>query len=199
MKAHLWHGYPGRWSWRLVFWLFLMVACWPAQGRAGGAQGTRRDNPQGWARVTVDQGRLSVDLRDAEVGEVLSQIAQQTGIPILVSPSAEKRVSVQFTGLELDKGLRRLMRLASVSYTILYAPRPAGVVAISEIRVFGEATEGAPRQPIVAEQDTKESAEDIGQRFAAALAQAQATSPAPAANEESEAARRFREMLERAR
>jgi hypothetical protein len=38
----------------------------------------------------------------------------------------------------LDQGLRRLLRAASLSYTLLYTQGPAEVVTLQEVRVFGE-------------------------------------------------------------
>lgn len=193
----------------MIVWPFLLiVACWPAQGLEVRTQGTQGDNPRGWARVTVERGRLSVDLKQADIQTVLAQIGEQAGIAI-IGPKDQKTISVHFTGVELEKGLRRLLRLASLNHIILYTAGPAGAVTIKEVRVFGEEKGGASLQPtvakrdaeerIVAEQEAKESAEDAVQRFTAALTQALGAPPSPAGEEESEAARRFRELLEQAR
>lgn len=199
MRATLRRGYKNMWAMGLAFSLILLVACWPTQGPEGGTRGVERDAPRRWSKVTVDQGRLSVDLRQADIHTVLAQIGKQVGIPILIGAIDRKTVSVEFTDVELERGLRRLLRLASLSHTILYAQGPAGTVAMRAVHVFGEGKGEATPQPIIAEREVDESAEDAGQRFAAALMQAQAASPPSAGGEESEAARRFREALERAR
>src|SRR5262249_48137420 len=80
--------------------------------------------------VSVQQGQLSVDLWEADVEEVFAQIGQKAGIPIIMSPSAGEKISVQFTGVTLEQGLRRLLQRASRSYAILYASDPAGGVAM---------------------------------------------------------------------
>jgi hypothetical protein len=63
-------------------------------------------------QVAVHQGRLSVNLWEGDIREVLVQIQQQSGIPISVSPGPEPKVSAQFTDVALDQGLRRLLQLA---------------------------------------------------------------------------------------
>jgi hypothetical protein len=84
-------------------------------------------------QVAVQQGRLSVNLWEADLGEVLAQIQQQAGISIGVSPSPEPTVSVQFTDVALDQGLRRLVQLASRSYAMRFAPGPTGEVTLKEV------------------------------------------------------------------
>jgi type II secretory pathway component GspD/PulD (secretin) len=147
-------------------------------------------------QVAVHQGRLSVNLVEADLGEVLAQIREQAGIPILISPSARERVSIQFRDLALDQGLRRILQRVSRSYAIRYAPSPAGDGAILEVRVFEEAHIGSPL-PVVAERAGEEPAAEAGQRFVDALRQRQAAAPAVAREGESAAASRFSEALER--
>ena len=60
--------------------------------------------------VAVHDGRLSVDVQEADLAEVLAHIGRQAGIRISAGPSAGKRVSASFTGVALEDGLRRLLR-----------------------------------------------------------------------------------------
>jgi type II secretory pathway component GspD/PulD (secretin) len=94
--------------------------------------------------VVVHNGLLSADLRETPVREVLAAIGQQAGLRVYVDASANGMVNAQFTDLPLDQGLRRLLRAASVSYTLLYARGPAETVVLQEVRVFGEARGGGP-------------------------------------------------------
>ena len=146
--------------------------------------------------VAVQQGQLSVDLWEADVEEVLAQIGQKAGIPIIMSPSAGETISVQFTGVALEQGLRRVLQRASRSYVMLYTSDPAGGVAMREVRVFGKAHAGGAG-PVVAERVQEEPMAEAGQRFVEALMQHQAAAPPVASGEESDVARRFREALER--
>jgi hypothetical protein len=85
------------------------------------------------------------------MAEVLAQIGRQTGIRISSGPSSGKKVSARFSGVELEEGLRRLLRSASLSHIFLYASIPAGSVKISEVRVLGEGKETSPPPATLAE------------------------------------------------
>jgi hypothetical protein len=147
-------------------------------------------------QVAVHQGRLSVDLWEADLGEVLAQIHQQAGISIRVSPGPEHTVSVQFTAVALDQGLRRVLQLASRSYAMRYAPGPTGEVTLQEVQVFAEAPAG-DQSPAGAAHAGEEPEAAVGQRFVDTLLQRQAAAPAVAREDESDAASRFRDALER--
>ena len=147
--------------------------------------------------VAVQQGQLSVDLWEADVKEVFTQIGQKAGVPIIMSSSAGETISAQFTGVTLEQGLRRLLQQASRSYAMLYAPDPAGGMAMREVRVFGKAHDGGPI-PVVAERAAEQPTVEAGQCFVEAFMQHhQAAAPPVASEEESDAVRRFREALER--
>jgi hypothetical protein len=147
-------------------------------------------------QVTVHQGRLSVDLWEADLGEVLAQIHQQAGISIRVSPGPEHTVSMQFTDVALDQGLRRVLQLASRSSAMRYAPGPTGEVSLQEVQVFAEAPAGDQR-PAGAAHAGETPGAAVGQRFVDTLVQRQAAAPAVAREDESDAVSRFREALER--
>jgi hypothetical protein len=105
-------------------------------GRPASAGEGRSDAPAIRLLLTVHQGRLSVDLWDAEVGMVLARLAQAAGLTVFGSPIAGIRVSAQFTDAELEQGLRRLLRLASLSYAMRYARGSTGAIVLEEVRVF---------------------------------------------------------------
>jgi hypothetical protein len=119
----------GAWSW----------------GQGLRAEDTRKRRAALGRAVVVHQGQLSVDVQAADLGEVLAQIGRQAGIRISVGPSAGKKVSTRFADVELEEGLRRLLRLASLNHVFLYAPGPDGTVAITEVRVLGEGTAESTR------------------------------------------------------
>ena len=166
----------------LVFLLLIPVA----QLRAGGPR----------LQVAVHQGRLSVNLWEADLGEVLAQIHQQAGISIRVSPSPAPRLSVQFTDLALDDGLRHLLQLASQNYAMHYAPGPTGEVTLQEVQVFAQAPAGDQSPAGVAHVKETPGAE-VGQRFVDAMLQRQAAAPTVIHEDESDAASHFRDALER--
>jgi hypothetical protein len=86
-------------------------------------------------RITAHDGRLSVDVHQAEIGAVLAQIGAQAGVHIVFASPAARQVSAQFSGVELDAGLRHLLRLAALSYLIRYGPGPTGAPVVQEVRV----------------------------------------------------------------
>lgn len=179
----------------LLVLLFLVPVARPGAGAPPpGDSSVQRRAPR--LQVAVHQGRLSVNLWEADLREVLAQIQQQAGISIRVSPSPEHTVSVQFTDVALDQGLRRLLQLASRSYAMRYAPGPTGEVALQEVQVFAQAPAGDQSPAGAAHVEEKPRAE-VGQRFVDAVRQAQAAAPAVAREDESDAASRIREALER--
>jgi hypothetical protein len=130
------HSSDPRWTCSLLVGLLIVFTAWtsawplkPLRGRLP---------------VAVHAGQLSVDLREASVREVLAAIGQQAGLRVHVDAAGDRNVSAQFTHVALDQGLRRLLRAASLSYTLLYAPGPAATATLHEVRVFAEAPGAAP-------------------------------------------------------
>lgn len=203
MRGKLGIRWRGRWAWGLVLWLFLTGACWPAQRPEGRRHGAQRERTS----VTVEQGRLSVDLRQADMQTVLAHIGEQAGIAIFVGSMDRRTISAQFAGVDLEQGLRRLLRLASLDYLLLYARESTGAVTLREVRVFAEEQGERSPKPLAAEreeravavQELTDSAEDASQRFAAALTQAMGAFGAPPADAGHEVARSLRAALEQAR
>ena len=159
------------------------------------------DTFQGYAAepqqdIIVHQGRLSVNLRASDVWDVLMVIGEQSGITIRGNPRPKTRVSTQFTGIPLDEGLRRLLRLASLSSTMVYNHAATGAV-LTAVHVFEEATGAAPPLEIAVAPRTENRQEDGGQSFAEALAQLSSSVPPPAVAEY-DGAERFRALLESA-
>ena len=147
-------GCRARHVWKVVACSLLLFMCWPAQGqtsRGGRPQEARQGGSEGLAKVTVVQGRLSVDLKEADIQMVLMQIAQQAGFTLLTGPIGHKTVSVQFADMPLEQGLRRLLRLAALDHAMRSAPDAAGRVALQELRVF---IAGTPGHLVVAARDT---------------------------------------------
>jgi hypothetical protein len=124
-----------------------------SQGKGWPAEATRERRAAPRLDVRVHDGRLSVDVQAADLGEVLAQIGRQASIQISTGPSAGTRVSAKFSGAALEEGLCRLLRLASLSHLFLYAPGPGGSVVLAEVRVWGEGNEVSPRQATITAPD----------------------------------------------
>jgi hypothetical protein len=170
--------------------------------------------------ITAQEGRLSVDLKDAEMPDIFAQIGKEAGITIVFEAASRKRVSIQFRDMEFDQGLRRLLGLAALDYVIVYAQEPGGAVGIREVRILntapGSAEHAAPRvewpaapvqsvsaPPAISGDNEgtrrfREALERAGRRVDGPAAPAQPGSGSPAVSADSEGTRRFREALERA-
>lgn len=129
-------------------------------------------------RIRVQQGRLTLSLRDDDVRQVIMELGQLAGIPVILGPIPERRVSAEFTDVELEEGFRRLLRLAALNHTILYAQGPGGKLTITKVLVFGPQPGGAPLPPTAAESDSGESAADGSRHMLSAIIERQAASPA---------------------
>jgi hypothetical protein len=127
--------------WRIGVVTALLVGLLAGLG-AGAPAGMR-------LRITAQHGQLSVDVHQADIRAVLAQIGAQAGVRIVWAQPAAREVSAQFSGVELDAGLRHLLRLASLSYLVLYGQGPTGAPVVHEVRVYGG--EAGPGEPAAAE------------------------------------------------
>jgi hypothetical protein len=136
-----------RWGCRVLLGLLMTLTVWTAawsQARTRSVENVSL-KPQGaQMHVTVNEGSLSVDLREAPVREVLAMIGQQAGLHVRIDAATTPSVSAQFTAMALDQGLRRLLRGTSLSYALLYTRGPAATAILHEVRVFGEARGEGP-------------------------------------------------------
>ena len=200
------HQYIGYWIFGIVAGLLVLLSpctgAW-SQGTGRPAEGTRQRSAAKGLYVVVQEGRLSVDVQEADLGEVLTQVGRQAGIRISSGPSSGKRVSTRFAGVELEEGLRRLLRLASLSHIFLYTNGPGGTVTISEVRVLGEGQDTTPRPATVVEPRVQENEPNAGTPVRKGRRQApdvvepvQESTPDPVQGEPSEVTRRVREVFQ---
>jgi len=143
--------------WGITLGLFLCVDCHTATGaltkQSPSPELRQPDGAQALASITVADGRLSVNLRQAELQEVLSRIGKEAGFSLKMASTARETISAQFTDMALTQGLRRLLRLASLSYAMIYEAKDNPGADLKELWVFSTGNEGAPDFPIVARRD----------------------------------------------
>jgi hypothetical protein len=189
----------------LVGLLCCLVPCTGAwsQGKRLQTEDTHQKSAAKRLDVAVHEGRLSLDLQEADMEEVLAQIGRQAGIRISPGPSSGKRVSARFSGVELEEGIRRLLRSVSLSHIFMYARKSAGSVTISEVRVLGEGKEPTPPPASLAEPGLHTNAQDIGAPVGKGRRQApevvqpvQEPTPESGQGEPSEVTRRVREVFQ---
>ena len=82
--------------------------------------------------VAVEQGRLTVDVRDAPLDDVLQAVGEEAGIAVELHGDLTAAVTNSFADLPLDEGIRRLLR--GHSYTL--SSSDAGRIGRIEISVL---------------------------------------------------------------
>ncbi len=131
----------------LVLFLLVFFAGIPvfaaAAGREGettGDEGTalQSEIPRPLSRVEVKNGRLSVELVDAGFVEVMQAISEKSGIKMEIAGGVyAKTVTTSFSGLDLERGIARLLSLVKEkNYMIRYDSK--GMV--SKVEVYGSGT-----------------------------------------------------------
>lgn len=87
--------------------IILLSTCLPAVGapppRPAEAERSQRE------LVQVADGRLTVDVREASLSEVLEEIARQSGLVLKGHTSIDVRIDAQFDRLPLEHGLRVIL------------------------------------------------------------------------------------------
>lgn len=197
MVAHDSYRQRVGWHWSISVTILGVLALWGSAWLQSPEAGEARPNhlePQ--RHIAVHQGQLSVQLQEADLVEVLAEIGRQAGIAITGSLRSEPRLSAHFTGVPLEGGLRRLLRIASLSSAMVYAQGSGGAVDLSEVHVFETAREAAAPLQAIAMGGDAASPGETSLPFSAALAEISQTWAAPTEAEESDMTRRFRATLE---
>ena len=139
MESSRRHGWRVGWSLGALTAVFLTLTPWLEgalpQRTGQQAEATSQKSSVQREHVAVQQGRLSVDLRNADVTAVLTQIEDRRD-PYYHRPHRPATDQRPIFKHRVEQGLRRLLRLASLSYTILYTLKPDGTVRMKEVRVF---------------------------------------------------------------
>jgi hypothetical protein len=136
-----------RWGCRVLLGVLMTLTVWTgawSEARTRGVENASLRPRGAQMDVTVREGSLSVDLREAPVREVLATIGRQAGFSVHIDGAVHHTVSAQFTAMAVDEGLSRLLRMASLSYALLYTRSPATTAILHEVRVFGEERRAEP-------------------------------------------------------
>jgi hypothetical protein len=169
--------------WRIGVVTALLVGL--LAGLGAGAPAERR------LHITAHDGQLTVDVHRADIGAVLAQIGAQAGVRIVWTQPVAREVSAQFAGVELEAGLRHLLRLAALSYLMLYGQGPTGAPVVHEVRVYGGAA--GTEEPAAAAPPPEAR---VGELAPTAPAQEATDPPSPAP---AQPFRRFQERIEASR
>jgi hypothetical protein len=72
--------------------------------------------------IEVKDGKLSVDVTNADLGSVMNQIGAKMNVPVQVNGAVfSRKITTKFSGLDIDRGIERLLTLAKENnYLIRY-------------------------------------------------------------------------------
>jgi len=133
--------------WAFITSLLLIMSCPAAHGAVAQESPTLEVRQfkaaEALTSVKVVDGRLSVNLKEADLGDALSRVGHEAGFVLKMMPTAQKTISAQFVDMTLIQGVRRLLRLASLSYAMVYDEKDQATDGLKELWVFGMTKEGA--------------------------------------------------------
>lgn len=97
--------------------------------------------PKPVMNIEVKDGLLSVEISDAEFGDVIKEIAEKARFKVEISGDvAYKKISTNFKGVDIEKGIRRLLTIITIikgkDYTISYNSEGF----IDKLEVYGESS-----------------------------------------------------------
>jgi hypothetical protein len=102
-------------------------------------------------RVVYDTDRLSLSVKEVPLDEALQAVSAETRVAIRLLTEADDAVTMDFAGLTLEEGLKRLLK--RYSYSFVYAPaEDSGAEVLAAVIVFAQ---GAP-------DDSSEPGVDVG-------------------------------------
>ena len=112
--------------------------------------------------IAFKNGRLSIDVRDADIGDVLREIAEKANIPIRLHGNIKGRTTFRMMDVTVEELLRRLSRNHALIFERLADKRSYRIVGIG---AFGEGTLSAVRQGHLASVlDNPESSDEAASR-----------------------------------
>ena len=112
------------------------VLCHPVSALA-------QTGPASGLDISLEDGRLTMNVRDASLSQVLQAIAAKEGFALDIAGKLDSKVSVSFENIPIERALRRIVGRSS--YIIELAP-PASTGAprrIGKLTVFAR---GAPER-----------------------------------------------------
>ncbi|MFQ5828837.1 MAG: HEAT repeat domain-containing protein [Candidatus Methylomirabilia bacterium] len=121
------------------------------------SQGVAQQAPAAAIDVVVEDGLLTVDVRDVALADVLRAIGEQAGLKVSIRGDITTRVTRSFTDVPLEEGIRRLARGHSVA---LFHDAPQGETEagpLTEVWVM----ESSPGQAVRTRVDPRERATQL--------------------------------------
>ena len=94
---------------RLAPVLSLIGLCLAGAPPTPGLAGPPVDRATAAGQIVYEAGRLTVDLKQASLRQVLTTVARQAGFRLTIRGDRDPLVSTSFTGFSVNDGLRRLL------------------------------------------------------------------------------------------
>ncbi len=91
--------------------------------------------------ISLEDGRLSMNVRDVSLSRVLGAIAAKGGFALDIAGELDSKVSASFENVPLERGLRRIVGRSSYIIELVPATGAAGPRRIARLSVFAR---GAP-------------------------------------------------------
>jgi hypothetical protein len=98
---------------------------------------------EGESIVMSQDGRISMDLVDARLDAVLSDLSKKAPLQVKGRPGGSDRLTVHFSGLTLEEALHKLM--AGYNYALFLPPK--GHKGTATLTIVGKAVPGATVSP----------------------------------------------------
>ena len=142
----------------VVFLTLACLVCVPAYAgtpdvAAGASESPPAQETKPLSRIEFSGGRLSVELVDAGFGDVMKEIAAQSGIKVEISGGVSgKKLTTSFKGLDLERGIARLLSLVQEKN---YLVRYDSAGAVSKVEIYGTAAPSGTAGPAAAASDER--------------------------------------------
>ena len=111
---------------RLFLILFYLLLCAPAAGSF--AAGPDMAAPD--LGIRVHEGRVSMDVRDADMGQVLKELARKAGIHLSLDPGMRGKITMKMTGVPVESALKALCKNRAVVFEYRPETRTYKVVQV---------------------------------------------------------------------
>lgn len=125
---------------RIILWL--TVAALVA---VGGTVAMASNAPGSAVSISIENGLLTLKLKEASLLDVLNQIVDKTGIEVEIRTELQPTISADISGVPLDKGLKRLLN--NYSYITVYGPQASGTDSsgIQKIVIYNRSGQAGSR------------------------------------------------------
>ena len=108
---------------RSILFLFLLISCLLAPASAFSEDALGKDRVAGAQSVKLElevrDGRIFMDVRNAEIGHVLEQIARKAKIDISIGEGVGGRINTKMSGVTIEDALKKLCENRTIVFEYL--------------------------------------------------------------------------------